>query len=70
MNELVYDAAVGDVVSLDYARRRTVLAWTRGMTAEQWERVALHLRRCERLGSLRQKRATRGCDVCSDGEEM
>lgn len=48
MSELVYDLVVGDVVTLEYARRRTMLAWTRGLTAEQWERVALHLRRCER----------------------
>ena len=44
MSDLVYDVAAQDVVPLDYARQRVVLAWTHGLTARDWERVALHLR--------------------------
>jgi hypothetical protein len=44
MSELVYDLVVGDIVTLDYARQRVVLAWSHGLTVRDWERVAVHLR--------------------------
>ena len=47
MSEPVYDVAAGDIVPLDYARQRVVLAWAAGLTVRDWERVAVHLRELE-----------------------
>jgi hypothetical protein len=65
MSELVYDVAAQDVVPLDYAKQRIVLAWTHGLTARDWERVALHLRECGRRCGNQDRcpgHVSRGCD--------
>ena len=63
MSDLVYDVVAQDVVALDYAQQRVVLAWTHGLTVREWERVALHLRGCARQRGWRRcpGGVTRGC---------